>query len=144
MSRDYHRGSIAFRRGISAYKWSRIESTEASNSFIYKTRKTKFDLSTDRQHDSSVLFIKHGRHPEQTFNRNLKKIRVSSQIRKYIWRQNIYPVWAIKQQTGNPNTSWTHRIETLPNCFQTNLQSFRETIVWPVYFQTFATNCRDT
>ena len=56
-----------------AYKCSRIESSEATNSFIYKIQKTKFDSSADRQHDSSLLFIKHGGHPEQTFNRNLEK-----------------------------------------------------------------------
>ena len=56
-----------------AHKCSKIRSSEASNSFIYKIQKTKFDLPTDRQHDSSILFIKHGRHSEQTINQNLKR-----------------------------------------------------------------------
>ena len=27
----------------------------------------------DKQHDSSLLFVKHRRHPEQTFNRNVDR-----------------------------------------------------------------------
>ena len=71
--RDYHGGSMVFSGETLVRKCSRIGSSEASNSFLYKIQKTKFNLSTDRQHNSSLLLIKHGRNPEQTFNRNLEK-----------------------------------------------------------------------
>ena len=41
--------------------------------FFYKIQKTKFDSSTDRQHDSSLLFIKRERNPKQTFDPNLER-----------------------------------------------------------------------
>ena len=33
-------------------------------------------------------------------------------------------------------------METLPNCFQTNFQLFRKTIIGPVYFQTLPQTSR--
>ena len=73
MSRDYHGRFMVFTGEILAHKCPRIESSETSNSFFYAIQKTKYDSSTDKEHDSSLLFIKHGRNPEQTFNRNLKR-----------------------------------------------------------------------
>ena len=72
----------------------------------------------------SLLFIKHGRNPEQTFNQNLERILEKS--------------WAIKhpKRLGIPKLPGQQRMETLPNCFQKNLQSFREAIIGPVCFQT--------
>ena len=62
---------MVFSGEILAHKCSVNGSNEASNSFINKIQRTKFDSSTGRQHDSSLLFIKHGRHPEQTSNQIL-------------------------------------------------------------------------
>ena len=84
MPRGYHGGSLVFNGESLAHKSYRTEISEASKSFIYKTQKTKFNLSTDRQHDTSLLFSKHGKHPEQTFNRNLEKIGFISLRGKYI------------------------------------------------------------
>ena len=69
-SRDCHRGL-----------WSSVEKAlhinvlklEVLNSSFNKIQKTKYDSSTDRQHDSSLFFIKHGRNAEQIFDRNLEK-----------------------------------------------------------------------
>ena len=57
---------------LEEHNCSRIEISEASNSFIYKTQNTKFNSSKDRQHSSSLLFVKHGRYLEQTFIQNLE------------------------------------------------------------------------
>ena len=89
VSRDYHKGSMVCSGKSLAHKCSRIRSSEASNSLFYKIQETKINSSTDKQHDSylslSLLFIKHGRNPEQTFNRNLERtLRLSSQRGKYI------------------------------------------------------------
>ena len=69
--------SIVFNGESLAHKCSRIGSSEASNYFFffffYKIQKTKFDSSTDRQHDSSLLFIKRERNPKQTFDPNLER-----------------------------------------------------------------------
>ena len=71
--RDYHGGSVVCNGESLARKCSRIGSSEAIVSFIYKIKKTKFHSSTDSQLDSSLLFIKHGKHPEQIFSRNLER-----------------------------------------------------------------------
>ena len=68
VSRDYHWGSTVFSEESLAHTCSRIGRSEASNSIFYKTQKAKFDSSTDRQHVSSLIFIKYGRNLEQTFN----------------------------------------------------------------------------
>ena len=68
MSRDYHWGSTVFSEESLTHTCSRIGRSKASNSIFYKTQKAKFDSSTDRQHDTSLIFIKYGRNPEQTFN----------------------------------------------------------------------------
>ena len=56
-------GLMVFSGESLAHKCSRIRSSEASNSFFYNIQETKINSSTDRQHDSSLLFIKHGRNP---------------------------------------------------------------------------------
>ena len=56
-----------------ARKCSRIRYSDASNSFFYKIQETKINSSMDRQHDSSLLSIRHERNPEQTFNQNLER-----------------------------------------------------------------------
>ena len=73
LSRDYRGRFMVFTGEILVHECSRIESSETSNSFFYAIQKTKHDSSTDKEHDSSLLFIKNGRNPEQTFNRNLKR-----------------------------------------------------------------------
>ena len=73
LSRDYHRVFMVFSRESLAHKYSTTGSSEANNSFIYKIQKTKFNSSMASQHDGSLLIIKHGRHPEQAFNRNLRR-----------------------------------------------------------------------
>ena len=112
---------------VSGFQWREIDTEmfqnwkqEPSNSFFYKIQKTRFDSLTDRQHDSYVLFIKHGRNTEQTFNRNLSKYIHS------LSRLNI------------PKSPRQPQMEILPNCFETNLQSFRETIIGLVCFQTLS------
>ena len=120
VSRDYHRKSVVFSGERLTHKCSRIGSSESSNSFFYKIQKIRFDSLTDRQHDSSVLFITHGRNPEQTFNRNLSNYIHS------LSRLNI------------PKSPRQPQMEILPNCFETNLQSFRETIIGLVCFQTLS------
>ena len=83
----------------------------------------------------SFLFIlfKHGRHPEQTFNRNLG----SSHRDENTFDSRTY---SLSEQSnsrlGFPKLPGQHRIETLANCFQTNLQSFRKTIIGPICFRT--------
>ena len=66
-------GSIVFSGESLTHKCSRTGSSKASNSFFYNIEKTKFDSSTDTKYDSSLLSIKHGRNPEQTFNQNLER-----------------------------------------------------------------------
>ena len=73
VSRDYHGEAMAFSGESLAHKCSRIRSSKARNSFFYKIQETKINSSTDGQHDSSLLFIKHGRNPEQTFNQDLER-----------------------------------------------------------------------
>ena len=137
VSRDYHRGSMVFSRENLADKCSRIRSSEASNSFFYKIQETKINSSTDRQHDSSLLFIKHGRNPEQTFNQDLERNLGLSHREENTFDSRIYTQSEqSNSRLGIPKLPGQQRMETLPNCFQTNLQSFRETIIGPVCFQT--------
>ena len=125
LSQDYHAGSMVFCRESFVLKCYGIGSSKASNSFIYKT----LSLSL------SFLFIlfKHGRHPEQTFNRNLG----SSHRDENTFDSRTY---SLSEQSnsrlGFPKLPGQHRIETLANCFQTNLQSFRKTIIGPICFRT--------
>ena len=137
VSMNYHRGSMVFSGESFAHKCSRIGRSEASNSFFYKTQKTKFDSSTDGQHDGSLLFIKHGRKPEQKFDCNLER-----NFGLYHREENTFVskiCTQSEQSNGRLSTSklpGQQQMETLPNCFQINLQSFRETIIGPVCFQT--------
>ena len=127
VSRDYHRGSMVFSGENVAHKCSRIGSSEASNSFFYKIQKTKFDSSTDRQRDSSLslLFIKHGRNPEQTFNRNLERNLGLPHREENTFDSRIYTKSEqSNSRLGIPKLPGQQRMETLPNCFRTNLQSF--------------------
>ena len=106
VSRHYHRWSMVFIGRSLAQKCCRVSSNNVSNSFFYKIKKTKFNSSTDRQHDNPYL-LNMGR----TQNKHL--IKVSKEMwsylieRKCIWQPNIYPVWTIKQQTRHPKTSRT-------------------------------------
>ena len=120
-----------------ACKCSRIRSIEASNSFFYKIQESKINSSTDRQHDSSLLLIKHGRNPEQTFNQNIKRNLGLSHREENTLDSRIYTQSEqSNSRLGILKLPGQQRMETLPNCFQTNLQSFRETIIGPVSFQT--------
>ena len=130
VSRDYHRGSMVFSGENVAHKCSRIGSSEASNSFFYKIQKTKFDSSTDKRDGSlSLLFIKHGRHPEKTFNRNLEinlglPHRVENTFDN-IFGGRIYTKSAqSNSRPGIQKLPGQQRMETLPDCFRTNLQLF--------------------
>ena len=55
-------------------RWSSVEKAWHINVLeleavrLLQIQKTKFDSSTDRQHNISLLFIKLGRNPEQTFD----------------------------------------------------------------------------
>ena len=137
VSRDYHGRSMVFSGESLAHKCSRIRSSEASNSFFYKIQETKINSSTDRQHDSSLLFIKHGRNPEQTFNRNLERNLGLSHREENTFDSRIYTQSEqLNCRLGIPKLPGQQRMRTLLNCFQKNLQSFRETITGTVCFQT--------
>ena len=119
------------------HKCSRTESSEASNSSFYKFQETKFDSSTNRQHGSSILLIKHGRNPKQTFKRNLKRNLGLSHREENTFDSRIYTYSEqSSSRLGIPKLPGQQWMETLPNCFQTNLQSFSETVIGPVCFQT--------
>ena len=136
MSRDYHGGSVIFSGESLVHKCSRIGCSEIRNSFFYKIQKTKFDLSMGRQHDNSLLFIKHGRNPEQTFQSNRKKFGVISYRGKTFDSRIYTQSEQSNRRLGIPNIPAQQRMKTLSNCFQTNLQPFRETIIRHVCFQT--------
>ena len=140
VSGDYHGASMVFSGESLTHKCSRIGISEASSSFFYEIQKNKFDSSTDRQHDSSVLFIKHGKNPEQTFNRYLEINLGLSHREENTFDSRIYTQSEqSNSRLGIPKLPGQQRMETLPNCFQTNLQSFksfRETIIGPVCFQS--------
>ena len=113
-----------------AHKCSRIGRSEATNSFIYKIQKPKFDLSSDRQYDSSLLFTKHGRHPEQTFNRNIERNMWLSHREENTLDSRIYTQYDQSNRTlGILKLSGQQRNETLAKCFQTNLQSIRKPVL---------------
>ena len=134
---DYHRGWIVFSGENLSHIYSKIGSSEADHSLIYKIQKTKFDSSMYRQHDSNFLFIKHGRHPEQTFNRNLEINLGLSHREDNSFDSRIYT--QSKQSSSSLGISklpGQQRMGFFPNCFQTNFQSSRETIIGPVCFQT--------
>ena len=85
----------------------------------------------------SLLFIKHGRNPEKTFNRNLE-----GNLGSYHREENIFDsrIYTQSEQSnsrlGMSKFPGQQPMENLPNCFQTNLQSFKETITGPFCFQT--------
>ena len=85
----------------------------------------------------SLLFIKHGRNPEQIFNRNLE-----GNLGLYHREENTFDsrIYTQSEQSnsrlGISKFPGQQRMENLPNCFQTNLQSFREIIAGPFCFQT--------
>ena len=130
MSRDYHGRFMVFTGEILAHKCPRIESSETSNSFFYAIQKTKYDSSTDKEHDSSLLFIKHGRNPEQTFNRNLKR-----NFELLHRKENTFDS-SLSNQTADWASQNFQDSSELPHWFQTNLQLFSETIIGPVCFQS--------
>ena len=120
-----------------AHRCSRIGSSEASNYFFYKIQKTKFDSSTGRQYDSSLLFIKHGKNLEQTFDQNLKSNLGLSHREENTFDSRIYTQSEqSNSRLGIAKLPGQQRMETLSNCFQINLQSYRETIIGSVCFQT--------
>ena len=84
-----------------------LEVSKASNSFIQKIQKTKFDSSTDRQHGSSFLCTKHRRHQEQTFNENLEINLEFSHREENTFGSRIYSESQNQTVVGNPETSRT-------------------------------------
>ena len=140
VSRDYHGWCMVFSGESLAHKCSRTGSSEASNSFFSKIQKAKFDSSMDRQHDNSLLFIKHGRNPEQTFNRNLERNLGLSHREENTFDSRIYTQSEQSNSLGISKLPGQQGMETLPNIFQTNLQSFRETIIGPACFQILPPN----
>ena len=111
-------GSMIFSGESLAHKCSRVRSSEASNSFFYKIQETKINSSTDRQHDSSFLFIKHGRNPEQTCNRNLERNLGLSHREENTFDGIIYTQSEqSNSRLGIPKLPGQQGIETLPNCF---------------------------
>ena len=77
---------------------------------------------TDRQHDSSLLIIKHRRHPQQTFNRNLERNFGLSHREKNTFDSRIYiQSEQSNSRLGIPKLLEQWQMETLPSCFQTNL-----------------------
>ena len=77
---------------------------------------------TDRQHDSSLLFIKRRRHPQQTFNRNLERNFGLSHREKNTFDSRIYiQSEQSNSRLGIPKLLEQWQMETLPSCFQTNL-----------------------
>ena len=141
MSRNYHGWCMVFSGESLAHKCSRTGSSEASNSFFSKIQKAKFDSSMDRHHDSSLLFIKHRRNPDQTFNRNLERNLGLPHGEENTFDSRIYTQSEqSNSRLGISKLPGQQEMETLPNCFQTSLQSFRETIIGPVCFQILPPN----
>ena len=127
---------MVFSGEILAHKCSVNGSNEASNSFINKIQRTKFDSSTGRQHDSSLLFIKHGRHPEQTSNQILvRDLGLPHREENTCDSKNIYQPQQSKSRVGILALPGQQQMEAFPNCFQTILKLFRESIIGPVCFQ---------
>ena len=82
-------------------------------------------------------FIKLGRNPEQTFDWNLERNLVLSYREENTFDTRIYTQSEQSNiRLGIPKLSGQQRMETLPKYFQKQLQSFRETIIRPVCFQT--------
>ena len=124
---------MVFTGEILVHKCSRIESSETSNSFFYAIQKTKYDSSKDKEHDSSLLFIKHGRNPEQTFNRNLKR-----NLELLHRKENTFDS-SLSNQTADwasQNFQDSSELKLHSIDFKTNLQLFSETIIGPVCFQS--------
>ena len=99
----FPRGSLVFSGEILAHKCSRIKSSKASISFIYRTDKAKFNSSTDRQHGSSLLFTSHGRHPEQTL------IKILKIIWGYLVERNIHLTAEYILSLNNQTEDWNSR-----------------------------------
>ena len=76
----------------------------------------------DRQHDSSLLLIKHGRNLEQTFNQDLERNLELSHREENTFDTRIYTQFEqSNSRLGIPKLPGQQRVETLPNCFQLNL-----------------------
>ena len=121
-------------------QWSSVEKTwhinvlelEAARLAILSFTKFKKLNSIHQQINVtalSLLFIKHGRHPEKTFNRNLEinlglPHRVENTFDN-IFGGRIYTKSAqSNSRLGIQKLPGQQRMETLPDCFRTNLQSF--------------------
>ena len=120
-------------------RWSSVEKTwhinvlelEAARLAILSFKKFKKLNSIHQQIDNvtalslSLLLIKHGRNPEQTFNRNLERNLGLPHREENTFDSRIYTKSEqSNSRLGIPKLPGQQRMETLPNCFRTNLQSF--------------------
>ena len=120
-------------------RWSSVEKTwhinvlelEAARLAILSFKKFKKLNSIHQQIDNvtalslSLLFIKHGRNPEQTFNRNLERNLGLPHREENTFDSRIYTKSEqSNSRLGIPKLPGQQRMETLSNCFRTNLQSF--------------------
>ena len=85
MSRDYHGRFMVFTGEILAHKCPRIESSETSNSFFYAIQKTKYDSSTDKEHDSSLSYLLN-----MGGTQNKPLIEISKEISSYCIERKIH------------------------------------------------------